>query len=91
MITASTARGEGVVMDTFTLRLPRWLILRMFSRNPLLCAVDRVEAVFVLGAVVVSLLAAPFAAAIVGTAVHDARSHLYAPSRRRLDTRSPRR
>jgi hypothetical protein len=63
-------------MDTFTLRLPWWPVLRLFSRNPLVRTVDRVEAVFVLGAVLVSLLAAPFAAAALGTGVHDARSHL---------------
>lgn len=65
-------------METFTLRVPWWPTLRLFSRNPLLRAVDRVEAVFVLAAVVVSLLGALFAAAAVSTAVHDARSHLYA-------------
>ncbi len=65
-------------MDTFTLRLPWWPILRLFSRNPLVRTVDRVEAVLVLGAVVVSLLAAPLAATAVGTAVHDARGHLHA-------------
>lgn len=65
-------------MEPFTLRLPRGPILRLFSRNPLVRTVDRVEAVLMLGAVVVALLAAPFAAAPVGTAVHDARGHLYA-------------
>ena len=64
-------------MDTFMLRLPWWPVLRLFSRNPLVRTVDRVEGVLVLGAVVVSLLAAPFAAAAVGTRVHDARSHVY--------------
>lgn len=65
-------------MDPFTLRLRWGPILRLFSRNPLVRTVDRVEAVFVLGAVVVALLAAPFAAAAVSTAVHVARGHLHA-------------
>ena len=65
-------------MEMFTLRLPWWPILRLFSRNPLVRTVDRAEAVAVLVAVVVSLLAAPFAAAAFGTAVDDARSHVYA-------------
>ena len=63
-------------MNTFTLRLPRWPIVRLFSRNPLARASDRIEAVVLVLAVVVSLLAAPIAAAI-GTAVHDARRHVY--------------
>ncbi|HTX95690.1 MAG TPA: hypothetical protein VME67_13075 [Mycobacterium sp.] len=65
-------------MEPFTLHLPWWPILRLFSRNPLVRKVGRVEAVFMLEAVVVALLAAPFVAAAVGTAVHDARGHLYA-------------
>ena len=66
-------------MEPFTLRLPWGPVLRLFSRNPLVRTVDRVEAVFMLGAVLVALLAAPFAAAAaVGTAVHDAPGHLYA-------------
>jgi hypothetical protein len=69
-------------MEMFTLRLPWWPILRLFSRNPLVRTVDRAEAVVVVVAVVVSLLAAPFAAAAVGTAVDDARSHVYAEQAR---------
>ncbi|BBY38558.1 membrane protein [Mycobacterium mantenii] len=65
-------------MEPFTLRLPWGPMLRLFSRNPLVRKVDRVEAVLMLGAVVVALLAAPFGAAAVGTAVHDVRGHLYA-------------
>ncbi|HME75350.1 MAG TPA: hypothetical protein VKI00_06715 [Mycobacterium sp.] len=64
-------------MDTFTLGLPRWPIVRMFGRNPLVRISDRVEAAVLGLAVVVWLLAAPVAGA-VGTAVHDSRSHLYA-------------
>ena len=51
--------------------------MRLFGRNPLIRAGDRVEALVVVFAVVVALLAAPIAAA-VGTAVYDSRSHLYA-------------
>jgi hypothetical protein len=69
--------GEDAAMDTFTVRLPRWRSMRLFGRNPLIRAGDRVEALAVVFAVVVVLLAAPIAAA-VGTAVYDSRSHLYA-------------
>ena len=65
-------------MDPFTLRLPWGPLLRLFSRNPLVRTVDRVEAVLMLGVVVLAFLAAPLAAAAVGTAVHDAGGHLYA-------------
>jgi hypothetical protein len=65
-------------MEPFTLHLPWGPILRLFSRNPLVRTVDRVEAVLILGTVVVALLAAPFAAAAVGTAVHDSHGHRYA-------------
>ena len=67
---------EDAAMDTFTVRLPRWRSMRLFGRNPLIRAGDRVEALVVIFAVVVVLLAAPIAAA-VGTAVYDSRSHLY--------------
>lgn len=63
-------------MDTFTLRWPRWTV-RLFGRNPLVRISDRVEAMVLVLAVLMSLLAAPIAAA-VGTAVHDTRSHFYA-------------
>jgi class 3 adenylate cyclase len=69
--------GEDAAMDTFTVRLPRWRSMRLFGRNPLIRAGDRVEALVGVFAVVVVLLAAPIAAA-VGTAVYDSRSHLYA-------------
>lgn len=57
-------------MDTFTLRLPRWLIVRIVGRNPLVRTSDRVQAAMLVLTVMVSLLAVPVAAA-VGTAVHD--------------------
>ena len=68
---------EDAAMDTFTVRSPRWLVVRLFGRNPLIRISDRVEALVLVLTVVVSLLAAPIAAA-VGTAVYDSRSRLYA-------------
>jgi hypothetical protein len=65
-------------MNTFTVRVPRWpILLRLLGRNPLVRTTDRIEALVLVLAVVVSLLAAPIAAA-VGTAVHDSRRHIYA-------------
>lgn len=65
-------------MDSFTVRLPRWpLLLRLLGRDPLVRTIDRVEALMLVLAVMVSLLCAPIAAA-VGTAVHDANRQLYA-------------
>jgi hypothetical protein len=65
-------------MDTLTLRLPRWpVLLRLLGRDPLVRTADRIQALVLVLAVVVSLLAIPIAAA-VGTAVHDSRRHLYA-------------
>jgi hypothetical protein len=69
---------DDAAMDTFTVRLPRWHSLqRLFGRNLLIRPSDRVEALVLALAVVVSLLAAPIAAA-VGTAVYDSRSNFYA-------------
>ena len=69
---------EDAMMDTFTVRLPRWpILLRLWGRDPLVRTTDRVEALVLVLAVVVSLLSAPIAAA-VGTAVHDSSRHLYA-------------
>ena len=53
------------------------LCAAVVGRNPLIRISDRVEALVLVLAVVVSLLAIPIAAA-VGTAVHDSRSSLYA-------------
>jgi hypothetical protein len=65
-------------MDTFTVRLPRWpVLLRLRGRDPLVRTTDRIEALVVVLAVVVSLLAVPIAAA-VGTAVYDSRRQAYA-------------
>ncbi len=66
---------EDTAMDPFT--VPRWRVVQLFGRYPLLRASDRVEALVLALPVVVALLAIPIAA-FVGTAVHDSRSSLYA-------------
>lgn len=71
-------RADEAVMDVFTVRLPRWpILLRLRGRDPLVRTTDRIEALVLALAVVVSLLAAPLAAA-VGTAVYDSRRLVYA-------------
>jgi hypothetical protein len=66
----------GVVMETFQLSWPRPLG-RLFGRNPVLRRIDRIEALILVLALVFSVVAAPFAAAI-GTAVYDSRRQAYA-------------
>jgi hypothetical protein len=69
---------DNAAMDTFTVRLPRWpVLLRLRGRDPLVRTTDRIEALVVVLAVVVSLLAVPITAA-VGTAVYDSRRQAYA-------------
>jgi hypothetical protein len=69
---------DDAAMDAFTLRLPRWpVLLRLAGRDPLVRTTDRIEALVMVLAVVVSLLAIPIAAA-VGTAVYDSRRQAYA-------------
>jgi hypothetical protein len=69
---------DNAAMDAFTVGLPRWpVLLRLLGRDPLVRTTDRIEALVLALAVVVSLLAIPVAAA-VGTAVHDSRRHIYA-------------
>jgi hypothetical protein len=69
---------DNAAMNTFTVRLPRWpVLLRLRGRDPLVRTTDRIEALVVVLAVVVSLLAIPIAAA-VGTAVYDSRRQAYA-------------
>ncbi|OBI20090.1 hypothetical protein A5712_18535 [Mycobacterium sp. E2327] len=53
------------------------LLARLFGLNPLVRTIDRVEALCLVLAFVVSIVALPVAAA-VGTAVHDSRSRVYA-------------
>ena len=81
--------GDQAVMETVTVGLPRWPIVRLLGRNPLIRISDRVEAVVLVLAVLVSPLAASIAAA-VGTAVDDSRRHLYA-EQAQIATSSPRR
>lgn len=71
-------RTDKAEMDTFTVRLPRWpVLLRLRGRDPLVRRIDRIEALVLVLAVAVSLLAIPIAAA-VGTAVHDSSRRAYA-------------
>ncbi len=63
-------------MGAFTVHVSRLLFVRLFGGNPLVRASDRVDALVLVLAVVMLVLAAPIAAA-VGTAVHSSRSHLY--------------
>ena len=72
----STQATADEALEPFTVRLPQWPIFGLFRRNPLLRASDRIEAMAMVVAVVVSLLAIPIAAA-VGTAVHDSRRDIY--------------
>lgn len=72
----TTPRPEPA-MDTFTVPMPRSLFVRLFGLNPLVRTADRVEALLLVFAFVVSIVAVPVAAA-VGTAVHDSRSRVYA-------------
>lgn len=73
----STHATADESLETFTVRLPRRPIFGLFRRNPLIRASDRIQALVMAVAVMVSLLAVPVAAA-VGTAVHDSRRGVYA-------------
>jgi hypothetical protein len=64
-------------METFTLDPRRWWIARLIGTNPLLRRADRIEALVIVVAVVVSLAALAVAGA-VGTGVYDARSRVSA-------------
>jgi hypothetical protein len=64
-------------MQAFSFSPTRWRTIRAFGANPLVRISDRIEAIVVVSAVAISLLAAPVADAI-GTAVHDARSRVFA-------------
>ncbi|HET7667644.1 MAG TPA: hypothetical protein VFK56_16570 [Mycobacterium sp.] len=76
-----THAAADEAIETFTVRLPRWPLFRLLSRNPLIRVSDRIEALVLALTVTVSMLAAPVAAA-VGTAVHDSRRDLYAEQAR---------
>ncbi len=64
-------------MDTFTLDPRCWRIGRIFGRNPLLRRTDRIEALVMLVALAVLLIAIPVAAA-VGIAVYEMRDSRFA-------------
>ena len=64
---------KELVIDSFTLGLPRWPILRAFSSNPLVRISDRVESIVGSLAVTVTLLGIAVAGA-TATAVHDSHS-----------------
>ena len=64
-------------MLAFTLDPRRWWITRPLSRNPLLRAADRLEALIILVVIVGWLLVVPITGA-VGTAIYDGRHRLYA-------------
>lgn len=68
---------EDAAFDTFAVRLPRWRFAQLFGFNPLVRMSDRVEALVVVLAVLITLVAVPITAA-VGTAVYDSRSRQYA-------------
>ena len=69
---------DDATTDTFTVRLPRWpTLLRLLGRDPLIRTSDRIEALALVLAVVISLIAVPIAAA-VGTEIHDSRRLVYA-------------
>jgi type II secretory pathway pseudopilin PulG len=72
-------------METFTLDPRCWQIGRIFGRNPLLRRADRIEALVVLAALVVSLVAIPLVGA-VGTAVYSVRKSRYAEEARERHT-----
>lgn len=82
---ANRRPDDDAAMETFTLPVPRRLLARLFGRNPLIRKTDRVEALILVLAVAMSLIAVPIGAA-VGTVVHDSRSRLYAEQ---VQTRRP--
>ena len=63
-------------MLTFTVDPHRWFQVHTLSRNPLVRGTDRLEALIIVLAILVSLLAVQIAGA-VGTAVYDARRAQY--------------
>jgi hypothetical protein len=63
-------------MESFEFHPERWPVLRVFSRNPLVRVIDRLEMIVVTLAFVVGLVAVPFACAL-GNSVHDANLQRY--------------
>jgi hypothetical protein len=68
-------------METFTLDPRCWRIGWIFGRNPLLRRTDRIEALIMLVALVVSLLAIPVAG-VAAAMTYGARDRLYAQEAR---------
>jgi hypothetical protein len=67
---------KGVVMETHMLDPRCWRIGRIFGRNPLIRRADRVEALVMLVALVVSLVAIPIAG-VTGAVVYGTRNSQY--------------
>ncbi len=63
-------------MQTFTLDPGSWRSARIFGRNPLLRRSDRIEALVMLVALLVSLIAIPVAG-VVGLVTYGARDRVY--------------
>ncbi|WP_292988477.1 hypothetical protein [Mycobacterium sp.] len=63
-------------MDSFLIRPAAWPVLRVFSRNPLMRASDRLDAAVMPLAVVLVVVAAAFAG-VIGTLAHDVESRRY--------------
>jgi hypothetical protein len=63
-------------MESFVIRRTMWPVLRLFSRDPLVRTIDRIEAAVVVVATLVVVIAAACAGAL-GTTVHNARAQLY--------------
>jgi hypothetical protein len=68
-------------METFVLDPRQWRIARVFSTNPLVRRTDRIEALAVVLAVMISLLALPVAA-VAATTVYQAQHRMYAEQAR---------
>ena len=68
-------------METFTLDPTCWGLAHIFGRNPLLRRADRIEALVMLVALVVSLVAIPFAG-VAGGITYSVRDRLYAEEAR---------
>jgi hypothetical protein len=83
-ITGDRSDGRPAT-EAFAVRTPRTLVVRLFGRNPLVRAIDRVEALILVLAFAVSVIAVPVAAA-VGMAVHESRSRTYAEQAQTLRT-----
>jgi hypothetical protein len=64
-------------METFTIGLGNHWWVRAFGRNPLVRRSDRIEAIVLVFAVMLTVIALPIAGAY-GTFVHDERARLYA-------------